>query len=181
MLTAGLKHHEFSSLIAPVGGTLIIEQGYGVTDLIEVTARTSERIEYQSLLTYDKYDQLKGIRSIDKKGEFDEYYPHTVKKCTISEFVHDRMALSRCIVCNIPFKKGDTLQAFIGCPEDINGSWTKSVIVDEDYQKRSSLNQDKIKRKHATCMSHIKGKFDGCASPYGEIMKRTTHAFINQL
>jgi len=59
--------------------------------------------------------------------------------------------MSKCIVCNQDFKVGDYLQAFLRCPDDPKGSWTKPALVNENYQKRSLLNKDSIKRKHINC------------------------------
>lgn len=80
--------------------------------------------------------------------------------------------MSKCIVCKKLFVEGDMLQAFLRCPEDYDGSWTKPIKVDIGYQERSTRNNDKIKRKHLDCKSHLKGMFDGCDSPLGELRKR---------
>jgi len=60
--------------------------------------------------------------------------------------------LSFCIVCGQPFKEGDMLQAFLRCPDDLNGSWTLPALVDKEYQKRSAINKDNIRRKHSNCI-----------------------------
>ncbi len=59
--------------------------------------------------------------------------------------------MSKCIYCKDEFKEGDMLQAFLRSPDDTQGSWTNPVEVDKDYQKRSKINNDKIKRKHIHC------------------------------
>lgn len=62
------------------------------------------------------------------------------------------MNKSKCIVCRIAFIEGDELQAFLKCPEDPSGSWTTPILVDANYQKRSQVNNDSIKRKHLSCV-----------------------------
>ena len=59
--------------------------------------------------------------------------------------------ISKCIVCDEPFKEGDYLQAFLRCPEDPEGSWTLPALVDKEYQTRAKINIDKIKRNHKDC------------------------------
>lgn len=61
------------------------------------------------------------------------------------------MTTSKCVVCKKPFRTGDTLQAFLRCPDDPNGSWTTTVVVDEDFQKRFLSEGDLIQRKHSKC------------------------------
>lgn len=66
------------------------------------------------------------------------------------------MTISCCVVCGEAFKEGDKLQAFLRCPEDPLGSWTKPYLVDKDYQKRSEENKakgnvDRVRRKHKDC------------------------------
>lgn len=62
--------------------------------------------------------------------------------------------MSHCVVCNEPFEEGDLLQAFLACPDDPKGSWTKLVTVDSEFQNRHAANKDKVKRKHGRC--HVK-------------------------
>lgn len=74
---------------------------------------------------------------------------------------------SKCIVCHCPFKEGDLIQAFLRC-------WTKSALVDAEYQQRAARNKDGVKRKHEQCSSKIKGRFDGVDSPLKEIERLNT-------
>lgn len=59
--------------------------------------------------------------------------------------------MSKCIVCNKEFEEGDEVQAFLRCPEDTDGSWTESIIVDSTFNARVAMNSDRIKRKHFDC------------------------------
>lgn len=52
---------------------------------------------------------------------------------------------SKCIVCDQAFKPGEHLQAFVW------GNWSRPAEVDTGYQKRSTMNNDKINRKHEFC------------------------------
>lgn len=58
---------------------------------------------------------------------------------------------SKCINCGFPFKEGDKLQAFLCSPNNPEGSWTKPVIIDADFQTRVKQNQSNVKRRHVDC------------------------------
>ncbi len=58
---------------------------------------------------------------------------------------------SKCIVCREAFKEGDKVQAFLRCPDDPEGSWTRPIGVDAGFQARSKIVNDNIKRKHGSC------------------------------
>jgi hypothetical protein len=68
--------------------------------------------------------------------------------------MRDNNGISCCVYCNEPFKEGDSLQAFLRCPEDPDGSWAEPVVVDKEYQARSDKVRDKIRRKHYECNEH---------------------------
>ena len=73
-----------------------------------------------------------------------------MKAMTVSK-LKESDNISRCCICNKPFKTGEYLQAFLRCPEDPKGSWTDPAMVDAEYQQRSQKVIDKIKRKHVEC------------------------------
>lgn len=60
--------------------------------------------------------------------------------------------VAACIVCGKPFEVGDTISAFLRCPEDPRGSWTGPYPVDAGFQERHARNADKIKRRHGECI-----------------------------
>lgn len=55
---------------------------------------------------------------------------------------------SKCIVCGEEFKSGDWIQAFLSSPDDPNGSWTKAVQIDDNFQERVVANGNNITRRH---------------------------------
>lgn len=61
----------------------------------------------------------------------------------------------KCTVCNIAFKEGDQMQAFLRCPDDPEGNWTTPVDVDASFQKRAAESNLKpeleCRRKHSHC------------------------------
>lgn len=64
----------------------------------------------------------------------------------------DACLASRCSVCGVPFKEGGTFQAFLRSPEDEEGSWTKPVYVDAEFQNRHRRNgYSEITRVHTEC------------------------------
>lgn len=68
-----------------------------------------------------------------------------------------------CAVCECELKAGESMQAFLRCPEDPKGSWTKAVVVDADFKNRIREHGiGGMKRKHETCISALVGEFDGC-------------------
>lgn len=58
---------------------------------------------------------------------------------------------SKCVVCGITFKEGDMVQCFLRSPDNPNGSWTKPVKVDTQFQARIARNNDKLSRRHSHC------------------------------
>lgn len=70
---------------------------------------------------------------------------------TMSKMVEHTPEEARCMVCKRVLKTGERMQAFLRCPNDPSGSWTKPVVVDPGFQERHMGNRDGIKRKHAGC------------------------------
>lgn len=56
-----------------------------------------------------------------------------------------------CKYCKQEFKVGDKIQAFLRSPDDEQGNWTNSVMVDSGFISRAKKNSDDIERKHEDC------------------------------
>lgn len=62
--------------------------------------------------------------------------------------------MDKCTICKKAFKEGDMLHAFLRCPDDPAGSWTRPIRVDANFQQRCAMNKDGITRKHVDCGNH---------------------------
>lgn len=62
-----------------------------------------------------------------------------------------RVGDAKCCDCGCPFLLGELMQAFLRSPDDEEGSWTESVVVDANFQNRTAGNRHEMKRRHQDC------------------------------
>lgn len=62
-------------------------------------------------------------------------------------------ALACCSECNQPFKPGEYLRGFLRSPDDETGSWTRPILVDEEFQDRVLRTKGhELTRVHTGCL-----------------------------